>query len=229
MNGNELSEIQKSIAELAKETIKKLKEKPIFREVGEILKTKQQNWTRYHKIEHSEEILEEAIMFATADGVMDEEDLEDIGIMAYCHDIGMTERLPKGHEKRGAKMTAKLMEKHGYHPNRIKVVSECIEDTEVIMENGILRQKKARHAPGKYLLDADVGNFGRDDFRQKSDLVFEEMQVLNPQAQLDKKQFLLNTLAFISNHNWQSEPARQFRQAKQMENTRLLEVELSKA
>lgn len=213
----------------AKEFVLKFNSQPIAQEAYQRWHASEPKWARYHVFEHTEDVLHEALFFAIADGITDERSLELIGIMATYHDIGMTmepsnpDNLRQDHEARGAALVKEIMTRDGsYTEEEIKIVTESIEDTKILMVNGVLIQQKARHKLGAYLLDADVSNLGRDDFSQKSELEFAELQLVlkNPP---DRPQFNQNTLRLIKNHKWQTPAAIKYRSRLQEENITSLE------
>lgn len=170
--------------------------------------------------------MDDAIHFAIKDRIEDDHFLELLGIAATFHDTGFLDRYP-ANEEFGVKRATQAMRKAGYPIKDIEIVRVAIEDTQVDMVDGILKQRIARNQLGKYLLDADVGNLGRPDFRHKSDLLFEEVQVQNPDTVLDKNKFLKTGYYFVKNHQWQTLAALNLRQAQQELNVLALKEELT--
>ncbi len=208
----------------------KFNQKPMIQEARQRWQDYTPTWARYHRPEHTDDVLQEALLFAIADGITDERSLELIGIMAIFHDIGMTmepddpDNLRKNHEERGAKLAVEAMQRFGdYSDEEIKIVKESIEDTEITMRvDKVLVQQLARHRLGMYLLDGDLSNLGRPDFSEKSELEFEEQQYVfkNPP---DGPKFNKNTLGLIKNHTFQSPAAIKYRQEQQGKNVAELE------
>ncbi len=209
---------------LVKEYVEKLNQNPIIEEARRRWQEHAPDWARYHRPEHTDDVLEESLFFAIADGITDERQLELLGIMAAFHDVGMTmepsnpDNLRQDHEARGAILVREIMTRAGsYTEEEIKIVTESIEDTKILFVNGVLIQQQARHELGKYLLDADVSNFGRSDFSQKSEDEFAELQlVLKPPP--DRSTFNKNTLGLIKNHHFQSQAGIKYRTRIQEEN-----------
>lgn len=193
------------------------------------------SWARYHiGTTHSEDVLHEAILFAVYDGVNDPTDLVDIALESLGHDIALTldpddpdfvPALP-GHEIIGANFMRKKMKKHGYPEDRINVVAQSIEDTQLLPNNdGVLVQKRARHRLGRYPLDGDLSNLGREDFFEKSKLVYEELRLTG--VNIERRVFDQGALDLLSSHIWQSKPARILRQPQQYKNIVDLQARLS--
>lgn len=215
------------------EYIEKFNQKPIIREARKRWEENPPEWAHFHIPGHTDDVLKETLFFAIADGIKDERKLELLAIMATYHDVGMTmelsdpNNLRKGHEKRGADFAVEEMRKSSeYTEGEIKEVSESIEDTEVIMVNGVLTQRPARHELGKYLLDGDLSNLGREDFSQKSELEFAEQQLVFADPP-DRPKFDTNTLGLVKNHVGQTLAWGRYRQPQQILNTSTLERKIA--
>lgn len=215
------------------EYIGKFNLKPIIQEARKRWEENSPQWAKFHKFEHTDDVLKESLFFAIADGIKDERKLELLAIMATYHDVGMTmepsnpDNLRKSHEKRGADFAAEEMRKSGeYTEDEIKEVSESIEDTEVIMVNGVLVQRPVRHELGKYLLDGDLSNLGREDFSDKSELEFTEQQLVFADPP-DRPKFDGNTLGLIKNHIGQTSAWGRYRQPQQNLNISTLEQKIA--
>lgn len=213
-----------------REFIEKVNQKPIIRKARQRWEEYPPAWARYHLFDHTEDVLNETLFLAIADGITNERQLELLSIMATYHDIGMTmepdnpDNLRQGHEKRGAQFVAEVMRESGeYSEEEIKIVVESIEDTEIKMrEDNVLIQQSARHLLGKYLLDGDLGNLGREDFSDKSNAEFKELQLVlkNPP---NRQKFDKNTLGLAKNHIFQSPAGMKYRQPQQDINVDQLE------
>lgn len=215
----------------ASQVVGRLKEKPIIGDTLAMLRKELPKNLRYHGVvegekPHAEDVVDDAILFAVKDGIEDEHFLELLGITATFHDAGFIDQYP-ANEKFGAQRAAQAAREAGYAEEDIKMVVESIEDTQVDMIDGVLKQRVARNQLGKYLLDADVGNLGRTDFRHKSDLLFEEVQGQSPDRVIDKDKFLQTAYNFIKSHQWQTLAAFNLRQAQQELNVQALKEELT--
>lgn len=206
------------------ETIERLATHPIFIEARQILDN-QPPWVSYHKRAHSEDVLRESLIFAVEDGIENDEDLELVALISITHDIGIPlGKVLKGHEAVGAAWVGNKMRESGYSEDKIKIVTDTIEDSQIRMVDGRLVQGKARHELGKYPLDGDLSNLGRDDFQQNMDPVFVERKAQEPG--ITTEQCLVDTYNLISNHEWQSESAKS-RQSKQEDNKIKLQQEIA--
>ena len=217
--------------------IDELKQLPIINDMLLKLRAELPKNLKYHAesegeeegITHTEDVLNETILFAVADGISDKHSLELLGIMTVFHDAGFLVKYT-ANEPEGAKMAVEAMRATGnYSEEDCKLVSDGIEATAVDMIDGVLKQRSAPNTLSGYLLDGDLSNFGREDFRHKSDLVFAELQLQNPDRQMDKTAFLKATLGFILNHEWNTTAARNSRSNQQLINAGNLGREVGQA
>jgi hypothetical protein len=81
-----------------------------------------------------------------------------------------------------------------YTEAEVQIIEQMILDTALVADGRILRQH-ATIPLSCYLLDADLANFGRDDFFEKSELQRKEMGE-------DQVLFRQKTLILLQNHSW---------------------------
>lgn len=197
------------------ESLAKLRALPIVAEALKLLRDKLPKHLRYHIAEHTDDVLKEAITFALADG-LSERPLELLAIGAAYHDLGFIET-EVDNEAIGARLAVEAMRRFGgYSEREIEIVGQMIHATKVIVD-----ERGPHHRPlnqvSKYLIDADVSNFGRDDFLSKADLVREES------GMKDRRSFFQSLLKFLENHQWYSDAALRTRSGKKMENVATLQ------
>ena len=199
--------------------IEKLKKNPIIRKAFEMLDNLPE-YLRYHTKEHTEDVFHEAILFGTYDG-LGEKELEKIAVAAAWHDIGF---LIKQNNNETAAVS--LFEREVFLSNLdyVNDVKKMIMDTKLeITENG--PEILMKYNTSAYLLDADVSNFGRPDFKDKMNLIAEEskMDLNNKEIKI---KFLKFTLTLLKNQNWHTNAARELRQEQKMINIAELEKEI---
>ncbi|MFA5840800.1 MAG: HD domain-containing protein [Candidatus Paceibacterota bacterium] len=200
--------------------IEKLKELPIISKAFEML-NKLPEYLRYHVKQHTEDVFHEAILFGIADG-LEEIEIERLAVAAAWHDVGYLIR-PNDNEE----VAVELFEKEASQANLeyAEDVKKMIMDTklkitekgpEILMTNSI----------SAHLLDADVSNFGRTDFRDKRGLVAEELKIDLANEEI-KRKFLEFGLALLKNHKWHTGIAHKLRQEQKMKNISELEKEIA--
>jgi uncharacterized protein len=171
----------------------------------------------YHAYPHSQDVFEEAIRFAVIGG-LNSRDMELVAIAAAFHDAGFI-TTPVANEPIAAELAATEMHKAGYSAAECALVRQMILDTALISTPRGLVQSPSTPLSG-YLLDADLGNLGRDDFFHKGDLQRQETNV-------EESTFWKTTLSLIQAHSWITPVARAMRDMKQRRNIALLEEKLA--
>lgn len=167
------------------------------------------DFLRYHSFTHTREVLRDVIEFALIDQ-LPARSIELLGLAAVTHDAGFIQRRTDN-EALGARYARDLMMRvGGYTEDEIQLVERMILDTALVHIDGELKQKPHTEL-SKYLLDADLGNFGRDDFFAKSELQREELGE-------DAVPFRVQTLHLLSAHEWLTNAAKATRQTKKEEN-----------
>jgi uncharacterized protein len=194
--------------------VKDYKEMPIVKRALNKLKTGLSEDLVYHSLLHTEDVISEVIFFATEDQ-LSEKDIELLVIAAVYHDYGFLVRYSEN-EIYGSDFAALAMEQSGaYSIEEIELVSKMILDTTIILtENGSKSVASTRLSG--YLLDADLSNFGRDDFFEKLDLIAKEKNI--------NSHVLCNSiLKLLLNHEWNTAAAQMHRSEKKLYNLRKLE------
>ena len=169
----------------------------------------------YHSQAHTIDVIDEALSLAKLDGV-DEDSLLRLAVAAAFHDAGFLAQRTD-HEEIGARMAADAMAADSrFNPADIDLVAKMILDTRV-NPHGPVHRCTTKLSP--WLLDADMANFGRQDFFRQTELIAEEMQV-------NITDMVSNTLDLMDRHSWQSPAGIKRFDAKKEENRGLLEQRL---
>lgn len=169
----------------------------------------------YHSQAHTIDVIDEALSLANLDGV-DEDSLLRLAVAAAFHDAGFLAQRTD-HEEIGARMAADAMAADSrFNPADIDLVAKMILDTRV-NPHGPVHRCTTKLSP--WLLDADMANFGRQDFFRQTELIAQEMQV-------NITDMVSNTLDLMDRHSWQSPAGIKRFDAKKQENRSLLEQRL---
>lgn len=157
------------------------------------------------------------MLFTLHDGV-GEHDRELLALAAAYHDAGYIERYADN-EVIGASMAADAMRAAGgYSAADVHEVEQMILSTQLMQDcNGTARVQRTPLAG--YLMDADWGAFGRDDFFDKCRQLIEETGA-EPAA------FYEQTLRLVKGQTWLTNAGRILRDAKKGENLKELERSL---
>lgn len=158
---------------------------------------------RYHTFAHTLDVLHEVVLFATTSGLSSRE-IHLLAVAAAFHDAGFLSQRAEN-EPIGALMAHEVMSASGsYSDDEIALVERMILDTKLVDTSVGLRQVSSTEL-SKYLLDADLSNFGRDDFMDKMELTRQEIGH-------EASSFRRKTLLLLENHMWLTDVARQLRQ-----------------
>jgi len=196
-----------------KETVERMCALPAVKNALTVLKEQLPQGLYYHNAFHTDDVLSEALHFALVDGLAHRE-LELLAIAAACHDVGFIKSPVKNEPLGAAFARAEMSKAGGYSEEEISLVEQMILDTSLVESDGASRQIPSTKL-SRYLLDADLSNFGRDDFFEKGELLQRELA-------MDQEAFQRNTLALLSAHTWLTDAAMSLRQSKKEQNlTRL--------
>ncbi len=196
-----------------KHTTEAMQKLPVVRRTLELLKEKLPRELYYHSAPHTDDVLSETLRFALTDKLSPRE-TELLAIAAACHDVGFITR-PVMNEPLGAEHARVEMTKAGgYTEEEIALVERMILDT-ALVETAVGPKQIPSANLSRYLLDADLSNFGRDDFFDKGELQRKELGV-------DQEIFRKNSFALLNAHRWLTNAAMKLRQNKKEQNLGLL-------
>ena len=213
-------------------SVKPFLEDPIVKEAMLLLAKKLPENLHYHNLNHTSDVVEHAVAFAERSG-LSARDVRLIAIAAAWHDTGFIERR-QNNEPIAADLAKVAMERSGcFSKNEIADVVTAILDTQITYEtqSGTLVQRAmGRLSP--WLLDADLANFGRKDFFEKTLKVYHEIndvKVSSPEELNNEKgiPYLANTVRMLARHTWQTESARDLLQDGKIQNQENLAVLLA--
>lgn len=192
----------------------------------------------YHGGSHTWKVLKDALAFAIADDCSPREILL-VAIAAVFHDIGYVER-NKQNEPIGAAYARNAMEVYskmslrGEHftANEVDIVEQMILDTALKFDGDGLHPPKPTIPLSQYLLDADLSNFGRQEFFTDTVNVFQETPAakeveVRTFGDLPKtatgNNYLRATFQLLSRHQWWSKTAKTMLGKVKRENTARVE------
>ncbi len=216
---DDLSEMGNDQQHKIDEVLRHVRELPIVAEVLKMLRDGLSSTLHYHCIQHTEKVMEEAILFAVSDGLSQRE-IELLGVAAAFHDAGFLKQKFEN-EAIGADMAAQAMERSGdFTPEEIQLVRSMILDTRLVdIGTGPVQVPNSKLS--RYLLDADLANLGRDDFFQKLEQLRQENNIA-PGHELE------GSFVLVSNHRWYTPAAKNLRQAKKDENVAALKSRMGR-
>ena len=147
----------------------------------------------YHRAAHTEDVIQQTLALATLDA-LDGHSMLLLAIAAAFHDAGFLVAR-SGHESFGADMaTAAMAKDKRFSQKDIDIVANMIMDTQVYQVGAVHRPNTPLSA---WLLDADLANFGRDDF-------FEQFRLVALENKIKPDRMVTTTIDLMDRHTWQS-------------------------
>jgi uncharacterized protein len=191
-----------------------------------ILKTKLVKDLDYHNSDHTQDVIESAErifseLIKEVRGLTKkmpfETELLLLKTAAAYHDTGFSVKY-KENEQAGAGLAKGSLARYGYNKKQIEDIAGMIMATQLPQNPKLLLEK--------ILCDADLDNFGRDDFFEKGALIRKELE--GQSIEMSDKKWYEGTLKLLENHNYFTEAAKRLRQEKKEENIRKLKEILEK-
>ncbi|MBI4114565.1 MAG: HD domain-containing protein [Candidatus Niyogibacteria bacterium] len=183
----------------------------------------------YHGRHHTEDVMKESLFFALADKSISRHDMEILAVSAASHDSGFIKQYD-ANEPIGAGMLDEEMKSEGYSAEDIKKGKDAVLSTRVTFTPGFKQTIEGDDLVAKILADADVSNFGREDYFEKGDAVYQELVAIgkipedSPENRRKFDEFSLNML---KTHEWNTEVAKHLRNGQKEKNIEILEKKLS--
>ncbi len=186
---------------------------------------------KYHTKEHTfgeRGVVAETILFALAEGASDEVIKQQV-IAAAWHDVGFLKHV-KGEVLDLEGEAIKLFKGRSAHDRLGEKDSQetisNIKDTTMYFR-GKEPYFEMRGSTLGYMLDADLSNFGRDDFFERMNEIAEETDVdienLKPREGFKPRtDFYAFVITLLENHDWHTEGARKLRKEQKKENLKEL-------
>ena len=195
--------------EQAERLISELKALPIIKSVLEELKNGLPDCFAFHSVTHTQDVMHQAVLFSVLDH-RSRREIELLAVAAAYHDVGFLEKKDL-HEEISARYVEIAMRSDGsFTEEEIAQVKTMILDTKLISVDSGFEQRASTDL-SRYLLDADLSNFGREDF-------FERLEANRIELGAGEAEFRRRTLKLMKAHTWLTEAARTLRQGKKEEN-----------
>lgn len=147
---------------------------------------------KYHSFEHTQNMISVAPMYIEEYN-FSEEEVEALHLAILFHDLGFTVDW-REHELQGSKMAEAAMIDKGYSTDAIRLVQKLIMATKI--------PQNPQSDLEKLICDVDLDYLGRDDYFQRSELLFEEWLSLGMVE--NRKEWEEKELKFLENHHFHS-------------------------
>ncbi|MEM7101642.1 MAG: Pycsar system effector family protein [Bacteroidota bacterium] len=171
----------------------------------------------YHNINHTVNVVNSAKEIASGNE-LSEQEVEDLLIAAWFHDIGYTEG-PKDHEDRSITEAEKFLSEKGFPEERIKAIGNMIMATKM--------PQRPQNKIEEILCDADLSSLGDRRYFDQVMNLREEWETTG-QKTFTEESWLLLELDFLSNHEYHNEYSRQLYDKRKKKNIEKLKKRLAK-
>ncbi len=173
----------------------------------------------FHCLEHTEDVASAVDLIGRLEDLTPEE-LEELKLAAWWHDVGMLTDEARGHERRSAAAASEFLREQGYPPERLEVVERIILATDMT------------HAPQGLLesiiRDADLSGLGRPDYRARLENLRKEWAAKGGNVEEDRREWLEKNIKFLHAHNYHTPAANRLYDEQKRINIALLEKRLAK-
>jgi uncharacterized protein len=176
----------------------------------------------YHTKAHTEDVIKETILFALADGIS-EGMIEQQVIAAAWHDIGYLDK-KNNNEPVAVEYFERSRAYEELDPDLRDEIVSNITDTTLIFDGEKKPHLHMEHSALGYMMDADVSNFGREDFFDCMEKIAQETNV-DLSNSTERAKMYSFVIALLENHEWHTEGARKVREAQKQRNLSFLKSE----
>lgn len=152
-------------------------------------------WLEYHDVDHVRDVYRMARFIGRAEG-LSEYDLKLLLTAAILHDSGFTVGNEK-HEERSCLIARDILPNFGYSDSEIARIEKMIMATSIPHRPESLIEK--------IICDADLDYLGREDFEERAERLFRELQYL--QVVKDRHSWNLIQEKFLLQHQYFTETA----------------------
>ncbi|MCI1187779.1 DUF5706 domain-containing protein [Hymenobacter sp. DH14] len=152
----------------------------------------------YHALAHTEAVVKECRALAPAAN-LSADDTEALLIAAWFHDTGYLD-VYDGHEFRSAEHAADWLKQQNVPAARMQLIETLIKATH--------RDSKPETELEKLLVDADMSNLARDDYRSRAELLRTEWELVLDKT-YDTQEWAELQLNFMLAHKYLSEAGKE--------------------
>ncbi len=166
----------------------------------------------YHNLDHTTEVVGHCDSLATAHA-LPEKDREILLVAAWFHDTGYLRASPRDHEEESKRIAREFLSGK-VDESFMEEVDNCIDATKMPQTpTGLL---------GQILCDADLYHLGTDDFYARSMLLRDEVNNMNHDHRISKKDWRQMNIDFLERHRFFTDYAKENLEPIQEENIQML-------
>jgi predicted metal-dependent HD superfamily phosphohydrolase len=166
--------------------------------INELFHRRLSSTLTYHNTEHTIDVVDNSIAIGKEHRCSPAE-LDMLAIAAWFHDAGYVE-VYAGHEEKSIGIACEFLMKNHYPPDRIAVVTGCIQATKMPQSPKTLLEK--------IVCDADLINFGKENFFVRNEAIRKEWE-LALGIMFSDQEWLQKSIALLTNHRFHTDYAEQ--------------------
>ncbi len=185
--------------------------------ISGLLETETPEGYLYHTVNHTREVVNNAIVIGKAEK-LNKEEMNIIRIAAWFHDVGYLKKYI-GHEKESAEIARKFLERHNVNYNTVEIVVESI------LATGFPHNPKSRVA--KVLCDADFMHLGKENYFEQAEKIRKEHKSAKIKN-LKKARFEQESVSLFEKHIWHTEYAKNNLDEGKQKNFKILKERIAK-
>lgn len=149
----------------------------------------------YHNLSHTQRVVEKTIEISE-DSDIKGDDLENLVIAAWFHDVGFTVS-DENHEEESIKIASEFLKSHKFNEERITAIGKLILATRM---NSIPKNKLE-----EVLRDADSAHLASGNFFDYTSLLRKEWELVLEKTYSNKEWITLNLAFFTQKHRYYTE------------------------
>ena len=145
----------------------------------------------YHDFNHTLRVVKNCEEIAKGENIP-EQDMQDLKIAAYFHDVGYTIS-NKDHEQKSVEICSEYLKNNGIDQKRIDKISSVILST--------MCKKEPENLLHQIIRDADSGHLILKDFLKYSELLRKEKEIFSNEL-ISEEEWVDETLSYINKHRY---------------------------
>ncbi len=173
----------------------------------------------YHNLDHTLEVVHYCEELAAAHG-LDSIAKETLLVAAWFHDTGYLKVAPRDHEEESKRIAREFLIGRNATDEFIHDVENCIEATKMPQAPTNLLEQ--------ILCDADLYHLGTDNFNERSMLLRDEVNNLNKNNHVSKKDWRQLNIDFLERHRYFTDHARDRLEPQKERNIAMLKEKIGK-
>lgn len=182
----------------------------------EVLKSLPEEFT-YHNLQHTREVVEAVDLIGKEEGLTDEE-LEDVKIAAWFHDLGYNCD-SNNHEEESIRLMKEKFAEWGMEGERVEKISKIIASTKM--------PQNPTDKLSRVICDADLYHLSTENFYQKSESLRGEIARVCDEP-VPETDWMNKTISFIGQHQYHTNYGKSVLEPRKQENIKQVKKKLKK-